>query len=115
MCITHFRYRIVTHLSSRVSFLNPAWNSKDVDPNKQFLKAVELTGKEFVQHVNYAANIWLPARSIVQEAIEKRFEVNKTRCQPPLQLMMALPWTLYLCLSGGRERERTREEKKYAT
>lgn len=87
-------YRIVTHLSSRVSFLNPAWNSKDVDPNKQFLKAVELTGEEFVQHVNYAANVWLPARSIVQEAIEKRFEVDPSG--EIVVLSQGVPWSQHL-------------------
>lgn len=78
MCYMFFRYQIVTDLSSRVKFLNPPWNNKDLDPNTQFLKAVELTGQDFVQHVNYTANVWLPARSIVEEAIAKRFEVNKT-------------------------------------
>lgn len=39
---------------------------------------MELTGQDFVQHINYAANVWLPARSIVEEAVAKRFEVNKT-------------------------------------
>ncbi|CAD1473680.1 unnamed protein product [Heterotrigona itama] len=87
-------YRIVTHLSSRVSYLNPVWNSKNVDPDKQFLKAVELTGQEFVQHVNYAANVWLPARSIVQEAIEKRFEVDPSG--EIVVLSQGLPWSQHL-------------------
>lgn len=62
-----------------MKLLNPAWNSKDLNVDSQFLKAVELTGNELVQRINYVANVWLPARSIVQEAIDKRFEVNKTR------------------------------------
>ena len=69
-------YRIVTDLSSRVDFLNPSWNSKDIDEDVQFHKAVELTGQEFMQHIHYKANVWLPARSIVQESIEKRFEID---------------------------------------
>lgn len=32
-----------------------------------------------MQHVRHAANVWLPVRAIVQEAIDKRFEVNRTK------------------------------------
>ncbi|CAK9803046.1 MYG1 protein C27H6.8 [Anthophora quadrimaculata] len=69
-------YYIRTDISSRVKNLNPAWNSKGIDPDKQFLKAVELTGQEFTECVNSAANIWLPAKCIVEDAIAKRFEVD---------------------------------------
>ncbi|XP_076652815.1 MYG1 protein C27H6.8 [Halictus rubicundus] len=69
-------YRIVTDISSRVDFLNAPWNSEGIDVDRQFLKAVELTGQDFMQHVNRAAYVWLPARSIVEEAIQNRFEVD---------------------------------------
>ncbi|CAL7942026.1 unnamed protein product [Xylocopa violacea] len=87
-------YRIVTDLSSRVKFLNPPWNSKDVDVDQQFLKAVELTGQEFVRHVNYAADVWLPARSIVQDAIAKRFEVDPSG--EIIELSDGVPWVEHL-------------------
>ncbi|XP_071873571.1 MYG1 exonuclease isoform X2 [Bombus fervidus] len=87
-------YYIVTDLSSRVKFLNPAWNSKDINVDSQFLKAVELTGQELVQHINYTANVWLPARSIVQEAIDKRFEVDPSG--EIIELIKHVPWPQHL-------------------
>ncbi|KZC08779.1 UPF0160 protein MYG1, mitochondrial [Dufourea novaeangliae] len=87
-------YRIVTHLSARVHFLNPIWNSKDIDVQEQFLKAVELTGKDFVQHVFCTANSWLPARSIVEESIKKRFEVDPSG--EIIELPCAVEWSEHL-------------------
>ncbi|XP_076236046.1 MYG1 exonuclease [Calliopsis andreniformis] len=87
-------YRIVTDLASRVQFLNPTWNSKDVDIDAQFLKAMELTGQEFTQHLNYTANVWLPARTIMQEAIEKRFEVDPSG--EIIELSQCIPWSEHL-------------------
>ncbi|XP_012172875.2 MYG1 exonuclease isoform X2 [Bombus terrestris] len=87
-------YRIVTDLSSRVKYLNPEWNSKDINVDSQFLKAVELTGQELVQHINYAAYVWLPARSIVQEAIDKRFEVDPSG--EIIELLQFVPWSQHL-------------------
>ncbi|XP_043602054.1 MYG1 exonuclease isoform X2 [Bombus pyrosoma] len=87
-------YRIVTDLSSRVKLLNPAWNSKDINIDSQFFKAVELTGKELVQHINYVANAWLPAKSIVQEAIDKRFEVDPSG--EIIELLQFVPWSEHL-------------------
>eukprot|EP01083_Nonionella_stella_P006991 20242_1 len=48
------RYRISTDLSSRVSYLNPAWNQGDgVDIMEQFKKAMALTGSEFMDRLMY--------------------------------------------------------------
>ncbi|PBC26970.1 UPF0160 protein MYG1 [Apis cerana cerana] len=94
ICNESSKYQIVTDLSSRVKFLNPPWNSKDLDPNTQFLKAVKLTGEDFVQHVNYTANVWLPARSIVEEAIAKRFEVDPSG--EIIELSQCVPWFQHL-------------------
>ncbi|XP_017875319.1 UPF0160 protein MYG1, mitochondrial isoform X2 [Ceratina calcarata] len=83
-------YRIVTCLSARVSFLNPPWNSEGIDVHKQFLKAVELTGEEFIEHVKYAADVWLPARVIVEDAITKRFETDPSG--EIIELSRGVPW-----------------------
>lgn len=77
----YFRYRIVTHLSARVSRLNPDWNSEGVDSDAQFVKAMDLCGEEFKYFIHNAASTWLPARAIVREAIAKRFEVNSIHSQ----------------------------------
>ncbi|XP_043251985.1 MYG1 exonuclease [Colletes gigas] len=87
-------YRIVTDLSSRVQTLNPPWNSTNIDINEQFYKAVELTGQEFMQHINYTKNVWLQARSIVQESIDKRFEVDPSG--EIIELSQYVPWSEHL-------------------
>ncbi|OAD57429.1 UPF0160 protein MYG1, mitochondrial [Eufriesea mexicana] len=87
-------YSIVTDLSSRVKFLNLAWNDKNADVNEQFLKAVKLTGEEFLQHINYTANVWLPARSIVEKSIANRFEVHPSG--EVVELLQFAPWSQHL-------------------
>ncbi|EJU03082.1 GAMM1 protein [Dacryopinax primogenitus] len=72
------RYRLNTSLSSRVSYLNPAWNepaTSDIS-DAQFLKASELTGKEFYERLDYYAKAWLPARDIIERAMESRKDVD---------------------------------------
>lgn len=88
------RYGIVTDLSSRVQFLNVAWNDKTTSSDEQFLKAVELTGQEFLQHLNYAVHVWLPAKTIIQNAIAKRFEVDPSG--EIIELSQPAPWSEHL-------------------
>lgn len=71
------RYHISTTLSSRVGRFNPAWNepqSPDIF-NEQFSKAMTLTGSEFLSHLDSLTGAWWPARSIVIDALEKRFDI----------------------------------------
>lgn len=97
------KYRSRTDLSSRVGWLNPAWNqsvdSQTVDvrisfhllcknegtqkPDRyialtqaQFAKASALTGEEFLGRLDYYANAWLPARDIVVSAFSARTNVD---------------------------------------
>lgn len=58
------RYLVKTDLSSRVGNLNPRWDEEDPPEvyDRQFQKAVELTGAEFSDALNYYAKSWLPAR-----------------------------------------------------
>ena len=35
---------------------------------------MSLVGSEFVDRINFYSNVWWPARSLVADAIEKRFE-----------------------------------------
>lgn len=94
MCEGEPEYRIVTCLSSRVSFLNPPWNSEGIDADKQFSKAMELTGREFVEHVKHAVEVWLPAREIVQDAIARRFEIDPSG--EIIELSRGAPWIEHL-------------------
>ena len=48
-----------THLSARVGSLNPRWNEEFSDEalHKRFLAAMQLTGGEFREAVDYTANV----------------------------------------------------------
>ena len=69
-------YEEKTGLSSRVGRLNPWWNQKTIDIQARFHKAMEMTGSEFVDRVEYYAFAWIPARSLVIDALDQRFEVH---------------------------------------
>ncbi|XP_067007428.1 MYG1 protein [Anabrus simplex] len=71
-------YRITTNLSARVSHLNPHWNSVDKDETSGFYAALEVVGKEFEDRVLYKANVWWPARHLVQDAINNRYLVHSS-------------------------------------
>lgn len=89
-------YRDSTNLSSRVGNLNPWWNQTDVNLDERFLKAVELTGSEFLQKLDYLANSWFPARDIVLDTLKARFEVD-----PSGKIMLLksfCPWKEHLHL-----------------
>lgn len=53
------RYLTNTHLAARVGGLNPRWNedSSNERTNAQFEKAVQLTGSEFMESVDYLAKV----------------------------------------------------------
>ncbi|XP_019410586.1 PREDICTED: UPF0160 protein MYG1, mitochondrial [Crocodylus porosus] len=70
------RYAMTTALSTRVGFLNPRWNDPNQDTEAQFQKAMELVKAEFLDRLDYYHHAWLPARTLVEEAIQKRFEVD---------------------------------------
>ncbi|KIM66170.1 hypothetical protein SCLCIDRAFT_354334 [Scleroderma citrinum Foug A] len=71
------RYRNRTDLSSRVGWLNPAWNvpvdAQAVD--SLFVKASQLAGEEFFGRLRYYAQAWLPARDIVKASLSTRHQV----------------------------------------
>jgi len=75
---TEGRYTINTNFSSRIGNFNPAWNeeSDDADQMKRFEKAMVQADSEFRDKVNFYAKSWWPARKIVADALEKRFQVH---------------------------------------
>lgn len=70
------RYQVTTTLPQRVGGINPLWNEKHVDVKACFNRAMELVGLEFMDRVNYYKDSWFPARSLVDDAIQKRFEID---------------------------------------
>ena len=70
------RYQITSTLSSRVSHLRPNWTDPVQDFDAGFYKALDLVRPEFLDRVKYYANVWWPARSLVEKALENRFKVH---------------------------------------
>jgi len=88
------KYRISTDLSSRVKYLNPAWNETNVDVEGQFKKAMELAGKEFIERVNSCGKQWLPARKVVERAILDR--MNHSASGEIIVFDQFCPWISHL-------------------
>lgn len=60
------RYINNTNLSSRVANLNPAWNGDQSEQasNSQFQKAMQLTGQEFMEALEYYSKVTVFQRTI---------------------------------------------------
>lgn len=88
-------YRISSDISSRVGRYNSVWNSADdFDDQSQFEKAMIIVGEEFVDRVLYYGTVWYPARAIVAEALENRYNVHKSG--QILELKQSCPWKDHL-------------------
>ncbi|XP_064161125.1 UPF0160 protein MYG1, mitochondrial [Anguilla rostrata] len=70
------RYAVSSTLSARVSHLNPRWNSKSQDTEEGFRQAMKMVGAEFLDRVDFYQNSWLPARALVEGAVQMRSEVD---------------------------------------
>ena len=68
-----------TTLSARVGNLNPAWNAPDKSEElemEQFRHAMLLCGEEFTQAFEGLVFSWLPARAIVEQAVDASTNVH---------------------------------------
>ncbi|MED6120045.1 hypothetical protein PIB30_017293 [Stylosanthes scabra] len=86
-----------THLSSRVGRLNLDWTDPDQSSEKEneaFQRAMVLAGNEFMDSVRFHINSWLPARSIVNETLADRYNVDNSG--EILILNKFCPWKLHL-------------------
>ncbi|XP_030633296.1 MYG1 exonuclease [Chanos chanos] len=70
------RYAVSSTLSARVSYLNPRWNSKSQDTEEGFHKALALVGDEFKDRLDFYHTSWLPARAVVEGAVQMRHQVD---------------------------------------
>lgn len=85
------KYSINTHLSNRVANLNKKWNHfGEFNDMEAFEQAVKMIGSEFEETVLYTYQTWLPAKSLVVDALEKRFETHKSG--RILELGTCCPW-----------------------
>jgi len=89
-------YSISTNLSSRVGSLNVPWNQENTTEieMEQFKKAIMLATTEFVNHVSQLLTIWLPARSIVEESVKRRHDIDDSGYI--LLLAQPCPWKSHL-------------------
>ncbi|XP_058799041.1 MYG1 exonuclease isoform X2 [Phymastichus coffea] len=87
-------YRVHTDISSRVGRLNLQWNSVHLKEEDQFQKAMALVGKEFTYFVEVTACTWLPARVLVKQSIQNRFEVDPSG--KIVELIKSVPWKEHL-------------------
>lgn len=85
-------YVISTHLGARIARLNPEWNepSDDVTISNRFRQAMMTTGDEFSEFVASQARSWLPAREIVEKAINARLTTHPSG--KIIQLDTFCPW-----------------------
>ncbi|XP_067359628.1 UPF0160 protein MYG1, mitochondrial isoform X2 [Channa argus] len=70
------RFCISSTLSARVGHLNPRWNSKTQDTEEGFKKAMKMVGEEFLDRLDFYQSSWLPARTVVEEAVKQRHQVD---------------------------------------
>lgn len=99
------KYHISTTLSNRIGQYNPSWNQPqgaDIQ-NEMFGKAMLLAGSEFLTHVQILFSSWWPARSIVQKALDERFNAVDAAGQPVacadgkiIMFSQACPWKDHL-------------------
>jgi uncharacterized UPF0160 family protein len=85
-----------TSLPSRVAKKNPNWNENLTDPeiDARFVQASDMAGAELSDFVQGLHNAWLPARSLVVDALEKRFDVNASG--RVIAVERACPWKEHL-------------------
>ncbi|CAD6578156.1 MAG: hypothetical protein TREMPRED_002124 [Tremellales sp. Tagirdzhanova-0007] len=89
-------YSVHSDLSSRIRRVNPNWNEPTSDAvyDEKFQIASDMTGEEFLSHIDYFSKAWLPARDIVKDALAKRLEVDPSGAIAVFQ--QSAPWKDHL-------------------
>ncbi|EDQ90835.1 uncharacterized protein MONBRDRAFT_20236 [Monosiga brevicollis MX1] len=88
------KYHIGSTVSTRVGRINPSWKETDTDMMPRFERAMALVGGEFVEVLKSYYESWLPARDVVKEALETRFEVDPSG--EIIKLPIWCPWKSHL-------------------
>ncbi|KAJ3507081.1 hypothetical protein NMY22_g17045 [Coprinellus aureogranulatus] len=91
------KYRNRTDLSSRVARLNPKWNEpfSNAILDERFQVASALTGKEFMEQLEFYTTSWLPARQLVTELVNN----SKKTVDPTGKVLLFdkfVPWKEHL-------------------
>lgn len=85
-----------TSLYHRVAKKNPTWNNpmSDAEIDTRFIEASDMAGAELEDYVLGLKNNWLPARSLVVEALDRAYEINASG--RVIALERACPWKEHL-------------------
>jgi uncharacterized UPF0160 family protein len=89
-------YYVGTTLSQRVGAMLPPWNrpQDSAELDRRFQLAKKMAGEEFLQHLRYNLESWLPARTLVEQSLRNRMEVS-----PSGQIILldsCCPWKEHL-------------------
>jgi len=87
-------YKITTTLSARVGGFNPSWRDNNPDYSALFSSAMNAVFDEFNRKTERYTSDWMVCRKIVQEAFEKRTEVDPSG--EILVLPTFCPWSEHL-------------------
>lgn len=92
----HINYKIGSHLSGRVSSLNPSWNqeSSNEDFERRFSLALQLVSNEFFDYLIDLVESWWPGRLLVELAFNKRYEYHESG--EIIVLERYCPWNAHL-------------------
>ncbi|CAF0733046.1 unnamed protein product [Adineta steineri] len=109
----NMKYRISTNLSARAGYFNPAWNDPNPTEKEEtgFKQAMELIGNEFLDRFHDYIHRWWPARSLLEQAIAKRFDIDSSGSI--LVLDQPLPWREHLFDIEQEEKEKLGDKIKY--
>lgn len=88
------QYESSTDLSSRVGFFNPEWYDINPDQDANFASALNLAGKEMDEAIVHVLKSWLPARSILVNAMKERYSHHESG--QILVLTQRAPWKDHL-------------------
>lgn len=85
-----------TSLYHRVARKNPTWNNvmTDAEIDARFVEASDMAGDELAEYVCGLQNNWLPARSLVVDALDKATDINPSG--RVIALERACPWKEHL-------------------
>ncbi|KAG0735296.1 hypothetical protein G6F57_000198 [Rhizopus arrhizus] len=85
-----------TSLPDRVAKKNPSWNEvvTNDEVDARFVQASEMAGEELVDYVLRLKTSWLPARTLVVEALDKADEVHSSA--RIIALERSCPWKEHL-------------------
>lgn len=95
------RFEQRTDLGARVGRLNPSWQDEvgSDEHDRRFLKAVALTGAEFQEQLDEVVHHWLPARSIVADAVRAPVDAAGRI----VRLARYCPWQSHIFELAGTE------------